>query len=306
MQWYFSYNKIYIIESLPANERKTGRDLNDDSLRYAIMAINDKNREFGVRLTSEYHSISCKEEFVAILSRILEETIHSGICPVIHLEIHGSKSGLHFSNGTDFVNEIGWPELSDILIQINIASGFNLFITLAVCFGGHLIRSMRPMEPPPFWGFVGSIQSVTQGVIAEGFPEFYVQLLSGNTANNALHNLNTIAAKVNVQFSLVNALKVFIYFFRKLYTHGEMEKVVDEVISIQSKKRITALKQRVGKHNIRRYVRNNIYTPELKNRYLQQCLARTFLWDHFPENRTRFNITYEEIMKIREDFHYFW
>lgn len=302
LSWKVYFNKIYIIESLRAEDRKTGRELSEDSLHYALMAANNDAAGKEVKLSSEYHFVESGNDFTKILDKVLSECISDGVGPVLHLEIHGSKSGLRFADDSI----IEWNEIANRLLMINVASHFNLFLTLAVCFGGHLIRIVRPMTPVPFWGFVGAIQSIDEKTIAEGFSEFYASLLIGKSANAALQSLNTVASRSGIQFSLVNAFKVFLYFFKKVYSNEGIKQAVDGLLKIQSKKMLRELRRRHGKHNVRRYIKEQVYTPELKNRYMTKVLSKTFMWDKVPENKDRFNMTYEELMQIKEDFHYFW
>ncbi len=300
----FIFNKIYVVESLPSNERKTGRDLNDDTISNVILDINNR-KELGISLHSEYHAVSTKDEFDNTMKHILNETIQNNIRPVIHFEIHGSKNGLSLSDGVQFVYEINWNEIYDLLLPINIAANFNLFITLAVCHGAHLIRSWSPTQPPPFCGFIGAVQSITQRVLSEGFSLFYAQLISGISTKTAIDNLNCVAEKDGILFLTTSALNVVIYFLKKAFTI-DMNNVVDGCLAKQPQHILESIKIRVGEHNIKEYVSKCVYTTETKERYIQKVLSNTFLWDQFPENKIRFNITYDEMIKIRDDFHYFY
>jgi hypothetical protein len=84
----FRFNKIYIVESLPEHDEKTGSELYNDVVRWK--SFNNPN------LKSELISPNNKIEWKSFIDKVLSECAQDGILPLVHFEVHGStnKNGL--------------------------------------------------------------------------------------------------------------------------------------------------------------------------------------------------------------------
>jgi hypothetical protein len=173
------FNKIYVVESLRREDKKTGTDLYQDILRW---------RTKDLEKDSELLQVKSTQEFFEFFQKVEHEVLFAHVYPLIHLEIHGNKEGLHLSSG----NFVEWDRLREKLVAINIGCKNNLLITLAVCEGAYLIDSIIPhLEGrAPFWGQIGPIHKVGEGDIAYSFHEFYDELLTSQDITKALTKLN--------------------------------------------------------------------------------------------------------------------
>ena len=127
------FNRIYVIESLPVGEEKTGTELHNDLLRWQELRYEG--------FTSVLVEPRNKSDWNTMMSNILNDTENGGVLPIIHFEIHGStnKDGLVLASH----ELVTWSEMRDVLEKINIASRMNLFVTLAVCHGAYLLRGLE-------------------------------------------------------------------------------------------------------------------------------------------------------------------
>ena len=110
----FHFTKIVIIESLESSESKTGEYLYQFLLNYLA--------QLGISIPIEFFDCDNIFEYQEIMDRLLKETAQGEI-PILHIESHGdSKDGLIFRNGS----EISWENIYQQLVNLNIASKFNL------------------------------------------------------------------------------------------------------------------------------------------------------------------------------------
>lgn len=79
----FCFNKIYVIESLPADDRQTGRELYDDLLRYESIKY--------PQLSVEYRSIVDKSAWDVLMEEIAMDCVQNGNQVILHIEIHGAE-----------------------------------------------------------------------------------------------------------------------------------------------------------------------------------------------------------------------
>ena len=148
--------KVYILESLCSDDRKTGEDLKDILRQMSV----DKKLSLS-DFDYQYISISNKEEFLAALATIEIEVNSNNKWPIIQVECHGSikGEGLVLSSREN----VCWTDLFDSLRTINIASSNLLILNLSMCFGDTVIRYIDPQKRAPFRGV-----TFTQG---EAYPE---------------------------------------------------------------------------------------------------------------------------------------
>ena len=87
------FNRIYIIESLQAGDRKTGTELHNDRLRWKRY----NHPDFESILIIPVNRI----DFFAACDKILVKCKNEGISPILHFEIHGAsdQSGLVLTSG---------------------------------------------------------------------------------------------------------------------------------------------------------------------------------------------------------------
>lgn len=175
----FSFNKIYILESLDESEIQTGKNIFNDLIRWKT------NGNYS--LYSEYFNINNKVDFDNSFLHIKSD-IKRGFYPFIHFEMHGSKrkGGLILKSR----EQISWQELSKFTRDINITTKNNLIISLATCYGSNFINSIDINEVAPFSCCISTLEEITAEEVEVNFMSFFETILSTTDFNLAVDNLN--------------------------------------------------------------------------------------------------------------------
>lgn len=161
----FDFNKIIIIQSLEAHELQTGELL----YQFIKKEIADLGHEIHVDFVNCTHA----NEFKAIIKELIKE-VEKGYLPLLHIECHGDTlDGLIFQNGS----ELNWQEVSELFLDLNIATKFNLFVSISACYGLHFISEMTAIKPAPAWGIVAPSALVYSDELFKGFKDFYKHFL---------------------------------------------------------------------------------------------------------------------------------
>lgn len=164
----FTFSTIVVIESIPLNERATGKSLYED-------LIIRKTYQNPV-LKAEYHRIENKQDLIERMQTIWMQCQQQRIHPLLHLEVHGSLDGLVLASG----ESITWGELAGMFRQINMVIKNNLFVSMVTCYAARLFGEAHPDQPAPYFGFIGSWDKIFEGYYDQDFYNFYEYLLSSN------------------------------------------------------------------------------------------------------------------------------
>lgn len=132
-------------------------------------------------------SIKSKKEFIEIFQS-LEIRVKNGFLPILHFDAHGSKeNGLEIGETGEFLS---WDDLTESLRKINIISGNNLFVFVAVCYGFYLINSFTIKKPCPFLIMFGPEDIITVGEIESSVVPFYTSLFKTKDIHVATRSFN--------------------------------------------------------------------------------------------------------------------
>jgi hypothetical protein len=175
----FSFTKVAVIESLGPNDRKTGTELSK-----AIDAL--RGTHPGVPRVDLVLADS-RKEFLDVLESLAEDAEKNAEYPILQIETHGwdDKMGLALADGTS----VSWGELAAALVRINRATGFNLVVCVAACFGGHFLGALNPTSPSPCFAMIGPTETVGEEELLDGFQSLYRTLLLTLNADSALKAL---------------------------------------------------------------------------------------------------------------------
>jgi hypothetical protein len=112
--------QIWIVESLPEGESKSGKRLWDE--------LDDHCSAHPVNLRIGYLEAPSADVLIGYLDDLLLDIQASGRNAILHIECHGSDdaTGLILGDGS----YLGWDVLKPKLEAINIASRFNLILVL--------------------------------------------------------------------------------------------------------------------------------------------------------------------------------
>ncbi len=130
---------VVIIESLRGSDKKTGKILHEEALRYK--QFKEPN------LSNYYYEERTKASFIKRLDNIYKEVSKKGFFPFIHIEAHGYDNGIQLSSG----EKITWRELMPYFTKINVALSNSLVISLGSCYGISIINSIDPTRRAPFF-----------------------------------------------------------------------------------------------------------------------------------------------------------
>lgn len=212
------FNRIYIIESLQAGEKQTGKELHNDLLN-RMNYIHD-----------DFQSILCqpknRQEWNQLFSDILDDCRNNSNFPIIHFEVHGSslKDGLVLTS-----NElVEWEELYQQLCPINKVMKNELFVTWAVCYGNFFMSSSFLNRPAAFRGMVGSFETIYVRDLTLRFYDFYDELFRSFDLNKSYEALVKANPDMPNSFKFYSAELIFALTWKRygkeLMTDAELER----------------------------------------------------------------------------------
>lgn len=170
------YNHVYVIESV-ANERdRTGYHLHNDLIRH---------RAYQLNLASQYLYTGTRSEFLLAFEEIRNQVVSSRTLPLIHVEVHGSKKGLHLASG----EIITWFEFNDLCRAINVQTANNLSVTLAACFANYILGYINYEERAPFCLVIAPHDAIDRQTYEHGYLAFYDEVLTTGRLDTAIDQL---------------------------------------------------------------------------------------------------------------------
>ncbi|SCY08472.1 hypothetical protein SAMN05192588_1059 [Nonlabens sp. Hel1_33_55] len=274
----FRFNKLYVIESLEADEKQTGTELYNDLLRWKVIGTE--------KLSAEIINANSKKEFFSIIQRIQSDCKKEDIFPIIHLEIHGSKylDGLVLNSG----ELIRWMELYDDLVRLNESIGNNLFLTMAVCHGAHLMQLIKIDKPSPYWGIIGSFDEIYQQDILVRYNQFYDEFLTSFDLDKSIERLQKANEIMPADYRYINSEETFekVYndYLNEQFSTKAIKKRANDTIIEENLNIVT----RNDKRKFYRDFRKRL--EKTKKHYFQKHHDIFFMIDKFPNNKNRFKV----------------
>ena len=102
--------------------------------------------------------------------------MRTGTGPILHFDMHGSKEkGLEIAATGE---RVPWPDLVKKLQAINRATGNNLCVISASCFGLHAIMQIKIIETVPFYVLIAPENEVIIGFLEDHTVSFYNDVFS--------------------------------------------------------------------------------------------------------------------------------
>lgn len=158
------FSKIVILQSIPAGQFEPGNALRE-RIQYEL-------EQAALPLNVEFIDCIGELEYRAELEKLANDARHKGEIPIIHTEIHGDDLGIDFSDGT----VLEWSEVEGLLININIASGFNLVAIFSACFGAYYMKTLVATRTASCFALVGPTEKLQPNEILQPFFDFYSTL----------------------------------------------------------------------------------------------------------------------------------
>ena len=283
------FNRIYVIESLPEGDEKTGTQLHNDLLRW----LEYRYPGFKSVLLEPCNKEDWNEKMASI-----QEDAEQGISPIIHFEIHGStnKDGLVLASG----ELVTWYEMRMHLETINIASRMNLFVSLAVCHGAYLLTQYHLDQRAFCYGVLGSFDVLTVDDLKIRFFEFYQELFDTFSIHKAYQKLLNSNPGVQVDYQCISALEIFHRNYRNyiLTQVEDPERVKERALEAAEESGLVLITPTM-KEAFQQDFANELHNT--KDKFYQEHSTKFLLLDMFPERRAEFNIpkTLAEFMQMK-------
>jgi hypothetical protein len=179
-----------------------------------------------------------------------------GLC--LHIECHGDKDGIQLADGS----QMSWDRLRCSLVNIHLASRMNLIVWLASCYGGYFVLACRYHETVPFTVIVGPGSIIDEGTLLAFTCTFYTELFRTRDVMDAL----TIAGSVRPDIAYINYSAVGVF-------HAALAARIRGTAPA-SRPQIRAIEEPL----------------------FEQWQRKFFALDVYPENASRFAITYAAVL----------
>lgn len=211
------FNSVIVIQSLKKSEKQTGKDLYDDIIKRTC-------EQKGY--ISLYFEAESKEALENCFNEIYTLCKSQSLFPIIHFEIHGSRSGFQMEN----YDEVSWENVSDLCRTINLTTNNQLIVSLATCLGAYITLGIDIRKVSPFWGFLGPKDLINQEDVIEDFSRLFEELLSSLNIEKALIAINSNRTK----YAYLPAQIIFEKYLEERIFGKKMDKV-EKFNSLKSK-----------------------------------------------------------------------
>jgi len=202
---------IYLIESLPPGDQRTGKHLLEDALS-PLCEQYDGNASYAYPQT--------RVHFFDLLRQIATESSEGQLAPIIQIEAHGHLSpnggtdGLLLASGA----VVSWADLGRALRAVNVASHNNVLLMLMACTSKDVIRMVDFADRAPFRGLVAALRDVTPDEVLGGMTIFYRTFLETQSHVLAAERMNEAGRPDgSPPFGYVSAEALFHTFVEKNY-----------------------------------------------------------------------------------------
>jgi hypothetical protein len=266
-------NCVAILDSIPSAELQIAKRLAEDleDLRFA------NSDTPGIR----YTRVESRDEVFRELDFLAVAARDSGLLPLIHMECHGSRSGIQLANDETAT----WKELGERLSRINVETRMNLMAVFAVCHATYLTESFDLTGPAPVWGLVAPRGEISTGRVEADFGAMYRTLFRTLDPSAALQALNTKEGKPS--YARITAETLFLMawrsYKRELCTHTMIEQ---RARAMRKTLKAEQGSRSVGLGKLRRLLKRQEKPGFEKMRDLY------FMCDLYPEHRQRFAVSY--------------
>lgn len=273
----FSFNKIYVLESLPAHERHTGKELYDDLI--ARMPY------FHSELLVDYRSIDTILTWDNVMQDILLDCEQNKNVPILHFEVHGDINGRGLVTSSKQLVTI--EHVGEQLREINVATGCNLLITLGVCKGLYLLFNMLLSRPMPFIGAVGSFDDLNNNDIYLRYYDFYDTFFRTLDIGKSLVALQNANPDMPSSYRYIAADELF-YKNYQIYLDTQC---TPEALQRRAQSEISKHFPNLNRNQRRE--KERLFISEEKRsraRFFKEHASIFFMLENYPENKERFDV----------------
>ncbi len=266
----FSFDRIVWLNALPEHEYGPTRRMVEDIEAAANRA--------GI-LFREYRPQSSYE-----LSSFLDAERMAGGKPLIHLDSHGSETGISIG---DHHEDVSWKFVCAALRPINIVSNNQLLVVSNCCFGIFASHFVSLTEPAPFLGFIGPVDIIRVGEFEHSIPAFYQSILEQDDLLVGMKELSKFDFWLAEQFLLT----VLVNYLKNEGSSFAKSQFVEELVSKAKATGNILLTERVTPYrkDFKRLLKEELGPKLLEDR------AQTFLLGNKPE------FTYSDLLRLAQE-----
>lgn len=285
---------IHIIESLieKGHSSKTGARLQEVLEPLAAESS---------PITIHFHRLRGKDDVLACLHRILNQSLVENRVPMLHFEAHGAKlvPGELTSRGLVLESKelLAWREMVPILTALNEASRLNLVVFTAACYGADLATVIQPLDQAPVRLIFGPKSTLSIPDVEKATTAFYRELFRTRNLNAALNATNGALNPGEMACWGLSAEYLFVEILRAHYQHehkqseDDVARRVESVIARMPPPPIG--RAPVGHDQMAAIVRARLLDPKW---LFEEAYRRFFFLDTQPDNAERFKIALEDCL----------
>lgn len=273
----FFFNKLFIIESLTDNDRKTGEELEARMNTWAA-----KNN---VPVQAVLFKVNTMDEWEAVWNGIYTSIKDCANIPIIHLVLHGNETHIGIKQGKEGL--IPLPDLFEKIRKANELSRNNIFLSMAVCKGLNVIRSLSISHHMPFCGILASEEKLYNGEALDNYTIFYQEFFKTLSLDSAEKALRTNGVNQEL-YKLSKPEEIFMNAMAGyLETQSKDDKIEARAKSLASMGGIDISSEddyRAFVNTVRQLVKED------DEKYYPRFMNTFFMFDLYPEIAERFDV----------------
>jgi hypothetical protein len=271
------FAKFLILDSVPAGEFATGRNL--------LEALEPYCAAYRFPIPIERRVVSARQELLDTLEHARLEALRTDRIPLVHIECHGNDDGLRLAGG-DFLY---WEQLSQALTALNTTTRFNLFVSVAACFGAYLVSELVPTKRAPVSACLSITKEAYPDQLLQGFRTFYQTLLTTDDGNRAIAALKAVNQETDQSFYLGEATDFFVRtytaYLAKLCTPAKYRERAQFIQEDQRERGLPV--------SPIRDIEQLLLGTEREQ--FERAKVRYFMIDEIPENDARFPVAWSDV-----------
>lgn len=267
------FNQILVIDSIPVGELNTAKRLIEDLGSYSVA--------YAPSPAIKYSRVETGDELIEQINTCRKDALEQDFIPMLHIECHGDEDGFQLADGS----LADWEELKLPITELNVATHLNLMIAVAACTGGALAKVLQMSDRAPFWGLIGPTKTILPAVLEKAYRALYLTLLSTKSPAEAVKAMDAATEPSLFWRTTAQAL------FEKGWTCYKKQYCTPMALELRAKRMQDRFKQLSGTNppgldELRNLLVN--HEPKAFERYR----ANFFMYDLFPEHKTRFPVQY--------------
>lgn len=157
------------------------------------------------------------------------------------------------------------------------------------------MQLIKTDNPAPFWGFIGSFDQIQVSDLLIRYNEFYDVFLRNYNLDEAVQKLHEANPSVPSTYQFINSEDTFKNINKKYFK----EKFSEAQIKLRFEDGLKQVKWNIKDKNLKnKYsIKFRIELLKSKKDYFEKHKETFFMFDTFPENKNRFQVNYEELIK---------